>query len=115
MSVQKRVVVAAKIAVAGNSSAGDVADAIDAAEMSVRRAVPGPHPLIYLEPDIDSAHIAALPPPCHAQDASYSGLDRTASLLGLLADRPWVGSILGQTVESSTRLPQLSARAEMTP
>jgi divalent metal cation (Fe/Co/Zn/Cd) transporter len=53
----EEVVVAAKIAVAGGSTAGDISDAIDAAEVSARRALPDLNLLIYLEPDIDNAHV----------------------------------------------------------
>jgi cation diffusion facilitator family transporter len=50
----EEVVVAAKIAVAAAASAGDVAEAIDAAEVRARDAVPELTLLIYLEPDIDT-------------------------------------------------------------
>jgi cation diffusion facilitator family transporter len=53
----EEVVVAAKIAVAGGSTAGDISDAIDAAEVSARRALPDLNLLTSLEPDIDNAHV----------------------------------------------------------
>ncbi len=48
----EELLVAAKIAVLGNASAIDVADAIDEAEASIRAAVPIAR-VIFLEPDID--------------------------------------------------------------
>jgi len=52
--------VAAKIAVANQDTAGDVARAIDAAERRIRDAVPIAR-VIYLEPDIYSAQLATQP------------------------------------------------------
>jgi divalent metal cation (Fe/Co/Zn/Cd) transporter len=43
--------VAAKIAVSAKSTAGDIAEAIDDAEVNIRKAVPAAR-VIYLEPDI---------------------------------------------------------------
>ena len=51
------IMVAAKIAVTGSTSASDVADAIDAAERSIREAVPEAK-WIYLEPDIQRADLS---------------------------------------------------------
>ncbi len=62
----EELLVAAKIAVPGSSSAADVADAIDAAERRIREAVPIAR-LIYLEPDLYD-----LP-----EGASTSGAPRT--------------------------------------
>ena len=50
----EELLVAAKIAVAHNDSAGDVARAIDGAERRIREAVPIAR-VIYLEPDLDTA------------------------------------------------------------
>ena len=49
----EEVLVAAKLAVASADTAGEVAAAIDAAEMRARAAVPELTLLMYLEPDID--------------------------------------------------------------
>ncbi|MFE7194287.1 cation diffusion facilitator family transporter [Kitasatospora sp. NPDC057541] len=54
----EELLVAAKIAVPADSTATEVAEAIDAAEVRVRRAVPIAR-VIYLEPDIYSAEKAA--------------------------------------------------------
>ena len=56
------VLVAAKVAVAPGTSAGDVADAIDAAEQRIRAAVPL-KTQIYLEPDLYEVAAAAKPVP----------------------------------------------------
>ncbi len=50
--------VAAKLAVPGQVSTADLADAIDAAELRVRTAVPAAR-VIYLEPDLDRVFPAA--------------------------------------------------------
>ncbi len=49
----EELLVAAKVAVLGTRSAGEVADAIDEAERSTRAAVPELTLVMYLEPDID--------------------------------------------------------------
>ncbi|MGI8694330.1 MAG: cation diffusion facilitator family transporter, partial [Geodermatophilaceae bacterium] len=49
--------VAAKIAVAGNATAADVAASIDAAEQRIRAAVPIAR-VIYLEPDLRRAVVS---------------------------------------------------------
>jgi cation diffusion facilitator family transporter len=61
----EELLVAAKIAVGPQASAGDVATAIDEAERRVRQAVPIAR-VIYLEPDIDRA----APPPHLAPEVS---------------------------------------------
>jgi hypothetical protein len=53
--------VAAKIAVARGATAEDVADAINAAEVKCREAIPDLRLLIYLEPDIERASTTASP------------------------------------------------------
>jgi divalent metal cation (Fe/Co/Zn/Cd) transporter len=57
----EEVVVAAKIAVARGATAEDVADAINAAEVKCREAIPDLRLLIYLEPDIERASTTASP------------------------------------------------------
>ncbi|WP_377271069.1 cation diffusion facilitator family transporter [Peterkaempfera sp. SMS 1(5)a] len=57
----EELLVAAKIAVRHDDTAGDVARAIDAAEARIRKAVPIAR-VIYLEPDVYSAEAAAAGP-----------------------------------------------------
>jgi divalent metal cation (Fe/Co/Zn/Cd) transporter len=54
----EELMVAAKLAVPGQVSTADLADAIDAAELRVRTAVPAAR-VIYLEPDLDRVFPAA--------------------------------------------------------
>jgi divalent metal cation (Fe/Co/Zn/Cd) transporter len=58
----EELLVAAKIAVRHDESAGEVARAIDAAEARIREAVPIAR-VIYLEPDVYSEAKAAAPDP----------------------------------------------------
>ncbi|GAB3962266.1 cation diffusion facilitator family transporter [Actinoallomurus acanthiterrae] len=58
----EELLVAAKIAVTHDDTAGEVAKAIDAAEKRIRAAVPMAHH-IYLEPDLDRSGVASEPGP----------------------------------------------------
>jgi hypothetical protein len=57
----EEIVVAAKVAVARCATAEDVADAINAAKVKCREAVPDVRLLIYREPDIERARPTASP------------------------------------------------------
>ncbi len=58
----EELLVAAKLAVAGDSTGAQVADAIDAAERRVRAAVPIAR-VIYLEPDLYESSYGPEPAP----------------------------------------------------
>lgn len=75
----EELVVAAKVAVPGESTAADVAEAINAAEAAARESVPDLTLLIYLEPDIDMGQVE--PTAAHGQDflAQAIGSGSTAS------------------------------------